>query len=265
MPSKVIDKEVKNLIERFLEERIYSDELFDKLDLLSVLVYGSSLTGYASKDSDIDLLIVTIPGDKVIRGVCYYEGRKIEYFIKPIERFLSESQKFADMNCPSHLALQQNAYILFDRGGFMENALKTEVEFYNKNRKPPKFDKDTKLVQIENRIASLKNIFSRKGKEFYSVYYNILELLRTYHQITHEEADIPFAKAYRVYTDKNYYDRFVGANANNPLPDKKFVELYSRCVENHGDQQIMLNNLVELYNYEKQGARINPNNYQLKY
>jgi len=265
MPSKEINSDVKALIERFLEQKIYTDELFDKLDLLGVLVYGSSLTGYASKESDIDLLVVTITGDKVTRGVCQFEGRKIEYFIKPIERFFSESQKFADMNCPSHLALQQNAYILFDRGGFMENVLKTDVEYYNKNRKPPKFDKVVKFVQIENRIASLKNILSRNGKEFHAVYYNILELIRVFHSTTKEEADVPFAKAYRVYNDKNYYNRFVGANANNPLPDKEFVRLYSKCVEMHNEPKVMLNNLLELFNYEKQFVSIDPNNYQLKY
>jgi len=86
-----------------------------------------------------------------------------------------------------------------------------------------------------------------------------------FHSTTKEEADVPFAKAYRVYNDKNYYNRFVGANANNPLPDKEFVRLYSKCVEMHNEPKVMLNNLLELFNYEKQFVSIDPNNYQLKY
>ena len=264
MPSKTIDKDIKELVENFLEEKIYSNDLFDKDNLLSVLIYGSTQTGYSSKNSDIDLLIVTISGDNVERGVSNYKNRKIEYFIKPFEKYMDESQKFTASNCPSHLAIEQNTYLLFDRGGFMENVLKTEVDFYNKNRKPPKFNKEIKLVQIENRMASLKNILERNGKEFFMVYYNILELLRVYHSTTHEEADIPFAKAFRIYKDKNYYKKFVSASANNPLPDKRFVELYTKCVEEHGDEHSMFNNLMDLYRYESRGSKIDPKNYKIK-
>lgn len=263
MPNKTIDDGIKNTIESFLEEKIYSNDTFDRDNVLSVLIYGSTQTGYSSKNSDIDLLIVTISGDTVERGVSIFQGRKIEYFVKPFEKYMDESQKFTDSNCPSHLAIEQNAYVLFDRGGFMENVLKTEVEFYNKNRKPPKFNKEIKLVQIENRISSLKNIMERQGKEFFMVYYNVLELMRVYHSTTHEEADIPFAKAFRIYKDKDYYKKFVSESANNPLPDEKFVQLYTKCVEEHGDEKTMFGNLMNLYHYEKRDSVIDPNNYRI--
>ena len=264
MENKLVNSEVLEVINRFLEKKLYSDDLFDEYNLLSIIVYGSALTGYASKNSDIDLLIVNISGDEVTRGVANFEGRKIEYFIKPIQKFFDESQKFIDSNCPSHLALLQNGYFIFDRGGVMQNFLKTEEEFYNKNRKKPNLNLDMKFVQIENRIASLKGIYERNGKEFNMVYYNILELIRTFHMVRTEEADIGFAKAYRVYTDSEYYKRYVSENASNPLPDEEFVELYKKCIDESESRKRMLNNIEALYEYEKQFVKIDPSNYEIK-
>ena len=122
MPSNQIDLEVKLIVEKFLKESIYPN-ILDKDNLLGVLVYGSSLTGFSSKNSDIDLLVILNEAEDTIRGVQIFEEKKIEYFIKPIEKFLSESVSFTKRNCPSHVALEQNAYILYDKGDFIKNIL----------------------------------------------------------------------------------------------------------------------------------------------
>ncbi len=263
MSNNKINPEIENLLNEFLQTYIYP-EILDKDNLLAVVTYGSALTGYASQNSDIDLLVVLNYAEETTRGVRIFKGRKIEYFIKPIEKFLSEAIKFTKANCPSHVALQQNAYFLFDRGNFLSNILKADVSFYNKNREIPKENFDLKLVQIENRIASLKNIYERDGKEFCMVYFNIVEMLRSLHSKRNDEAEIPFAKAYRIYTNPEYYAKFVSNNAGNKKPDPQFVSLYRKCVEEHVDKQIMLKNLFNLYDYEKQFYKINPTGYEIK-
>ena len=57
MPTNKINEEVKKVVKKFLMNEIYPN-ILDKDNLLGVLVYGSSLTGFSSKNSDIDLLIV---------------------------------------------------------------------------------------------------------------------------------------------------------------------------------------------------------------
>ena len=264
MPTKEINPEIKELLTDFCNEYILPMDLFlDKDKLLAIVTYGSSLTGFSSKNSDVDLLIIANRAEKVTRGVKMFRGRKIEYFIKPIEAFLSEGVKFTKSNCPSHVALYQNAYFLLDKCN-MQEFMYADSQFYNENRERPKQNYDLKLVQIENRIASLKNILERGGKEFFMVYYNILKMLRAYHSARSEEADIPFAKAYRVYNDADYYNKFVSNNASNPLPDQEFVRLYNLCVEEHSGEQNMLNNLENLYDYEKKFVSIDPTNYEIK-
>lgn len=264
MPTKEINPEIKELLTEFCNKYIWPMDLFlDKDNLLAIVTYGSSLTGFSSKNSDVDLLIIANKADNITRGVKMFKGKKIEYFIKPIEAFLSEGVKYTKSNCPSHVALYQNAYILFDRCNIKE-FLHADAEFYNQNRQQPKQNFDLKLVQIENRIASLKNILERDGKEFHMVYFNVLEMLRAYHSTRSEEAEIPFAKAYRVYNDSEYYNKFVSNNASNPLPDKQFVKLYNSCVEEYSNKQQMLTNLENLYNYEKQFVNINPTDYEIK-
>lgn len=262
MPSNQIDLEVKLIVEKFLEQTIYPN-ILDKDNLLGVLVYGSSLTGFSSKNSDIDLLVILNEAEETIRGVKMFDGKKIEYFIKPIEKFLSEGISFTKRNCPSHVALEQNAYILYDKGDLIRNVLLADKQFYNANREKPKQNYDVKFVQIDNRLASLKNILDRDGEEFYMVYYNILEMIRMFHTQINDEAEIPFAKAYRIYTDDDYYEKFVSKNATNNLPDENFVKKYIKCISIN-EKREMLKNLIDLYEYEKKYIKINPNNYKLK-
>lgn len=66
--SKKPNKEVLDLLNEFLESCIYP-KIIDKDNFLAVLTYGSTLTGFASKNSDIDLLIVLNYAENIVRGV----------------------------------------------------------------------------------------------------------------------------------------------------------------------------------------------------
>ena len=257
----MINENAKLVIDKFLESQIFP-RILDMDNLLGVIVYGSATTGYFDKNSDIDLLILLNYAESSIRGVKFVDGIKIEYFIKPIEKFLSEGVKFTYSNCPSHIALNQNATILYGQEDFVKNILNADNQFYNKNHRNPNVNFDQKIVQIDNRIASLENIYKRNGREFDMVYYNILELIRTTHSAHSGEADIPFVKAYRIYTDDEYYKKYVGEGAENPIPDPEFVELYIKCIEQTDNKEQMLINIHNLYNYEKSHYIINPHDYE---
>lgn len=262
MPVQKINKEIENILRSFVKEHIMP-RILDKDNLLAVITYGSSSTGYSSQNSDIDLLIIVNRAENTTRGVKIYQGKKIEYFIKPIEKFLSEGVSFSRQNCPSHVALEQNAYFLYDRDDLVANYLKADAKYYNKNRQKPNENYDLKLVQIENRIASLKNIYNRDGKEFHMVYFNVLEMIRSLHSKHNDEADIPFVKAYKIYNDDDYYDKFVSGHAENAKPSKTFVKLYSNCVEEYSDKDKMMENLLKLYEYEKGFYKIDPLDYEI--
>ena len=259
-----MDKKVKLVIDKFLQSNIFP-RIPDKDNLLGVIVYGSVATGYFDENSDIDLLVLLNYAENSVRGVKFVDGTKIEYFIKPIEKFLSEGVAFTNSNCPSHIALNQNATILYGQEDFVKNILNADNQFYNQNHKKPSINFEQKIVQIDNRIASLENIHKRNGKEFHMVYYNILELIRATHSAHSGEADIPFAKAYRVYTDKQYYNKYVGENAENSIPDSEFVKLYKKCIEQVDDKEEMLINLHNLFDYEKSSYNIDPHYYELTF
>ncbi len=260
----MIDREASRIIDKFLNSRIFP-KILDKDNLLGVVVYGSVTTGFFDKNSDIDLLVLLNYAKHSVRGVNFVDGVKIEYFIKPIEKFLSEGVQFTNMNCPSHIALSQNAAILYGDLDFVKGMLNADNTFYNENHKKPIMDFETQIVQVDNRISSLKNIYQRKGAEFEMVYYNILEMIRSLHSAHAGEANIPFVKAYRVYKDPDYYDKYVGKCADNKKPDRKFVELYSKCIEETDNRAVMLNNLIALYEYERSFYNTNPNNYELTF
>lgn len=258
----MVDERIKKIIDKFLSKHIYP-RIVDKDNLLGVIVYGSATTGYFDKNSDVDVFILLNEAENVIRGVKIVDGVKIEYFIKPIEKFLSEGVNFSNMNCPSHIALNQNCEILYGKTALVKNILNSDNEYYNTNHKKPQINYLLKLVQIDNRLSSLKNIYKRNGEEFEMVYYNILEMIRSLHTAYNGEASIPFVKAFRVYNDSNYYKKYVGKNAKNPMPNPEFVEKYNKCIKEKGNREIMLKNLCDLYQYENQNYKINPKDYEL--
>lgn len=258
----MINEKTKAIVDEFLDTYVYP-KILDKQNLLGVVLYGSAATGYYDKNSDTDLLILLNYAESVVRGVKHINGVKIEYFIKPIERFLSEGVEFAEFNCPSHIALNQNAEILYGQKDFVKNILQADNEFYNRQHKCPQIDYNKKLVQIDNRISSLGNIYRRNGVEFEMVYYNILEMIRSLHSSHSGEAAIPFVKAYRIYTEKEYYDKYVGELAKNKKPDSQFVELYVKCVKQSDSRDDMMANLLALFDYEKQFYKVNPYDYEI--
>ena len=74
---------VENIILKF----IYEMEYLENKHVLGAFFYGSFLTGFNEKHSDIDLSIIfdNEKPDRLVRGNKYIDGIRIEYFEKQIE------------------------------------------------------------------------------------------------------------------------------------------------------------------------------------
>ncbi len=260
---KNINEELKQLALDFYENVLFN-KVLDPSNILGCIIYGSSTTGALQKSSDIDMLLLVNSAEFTTRGVSFYKGQKFEYFVKPIEKFLSETIKYTNSNTPSQVALYQNGYILIDNYGIVSNFIKTARDFYIKNHKGKKQNVQLELAQISNRICSLKNILESNGVEFDYVYFNILEMIRTFQSEYNGEAQVGFAKAYKVYNDNEYYDKYVGKDAGNKKPDNTFVKLFNECVKNNKNNLEKLQNLTKLYNFIKSSVKEFKEEYEIE-
>ena len=68
-----------DIIYKFLDEQDY----LNRKEILGIIFYGSSNYKTDTKDSDIDLLIIT-NDENNYKGVTYVDNKKIEYFEKNV-------------------------------------------------------------------------------------------------------------------------------------------------------------------------------------
>lgn len=114
------------IIQKFIKDMKY----LENEHVLGVFFYGSFLTGYNNKNSDIDLHVIFDNSDSehLIRGSQYIDGVRIEYFEKPIEDiYLSVDNDFQTQN-NALLSIIGTAKIIFDKNGELKKTARVYIK-----------------------------------------------------------------------------------------------------------------------------------------
>lgn len=240
-----------NDITKFMEEMGYiSDEHF-----LGAIVYGSSLTGFDTETSDIDLHIIFDNSDpnRIIRGESFVDGKKIEYFEKPIEDvYLMAENEFQNQNNASYSIIGKGEIVCERKGAL------TDLQKYVINRftdKLPPLDTNEAREQIsiiDNKIQKLENLIKDDSPYFNHLYHIVLEKMRKTHHRIIGISKIPTSKVHRIYTDEAYRK---SVYKTNPTPD--FVEDYLNLIIQQGkDKRQMLESLKLFYDKVQQNIEL---------
>ncbi len=239
-----------NAITKFMEEMGYtSNEHF-----LGAIVYGSSLTGFNTETSDIDLHIIFDNNDpnRIIRGESLVDGKNIEYFEKPIEDvYLMAENEFQNQNNASFSIIGKGE-IVYERKGDLTNLQKYVINRFKD--KLPHLDIDEAREQIsisDNKIQKLENLVKEDGPYFNHFYHIVLEKMRKTHHRINGIPKIPTSKVHRIYTDEAYRK---SVYKTNPTPD--FVEDYLNLITQGRDKRQMLESLKSFYNKVKQNIEL---------
>ena len=229
--------------------------------VIGAVVYGSYVTGYNNKKSDVDLHIIKDYSDKQIyRGVSIVDGYKIEYFEKPIsDIYLSVERDFL-INENAYLPIIGHGKILFDHYDRIHDLQKYILEKY-KSPLPPLAGDDAKemAVIIDNRMEKLIPMAECNKPEFNFNYYLVVEKIRKFYSRISGCPNIPVNKSFRLYTDEVYR-----ASYCKDVPDEEFVRLYFAAATNNGTNEEKMKSIEELYNYAIRNIDIDPNNYRIK-
>lgn len=248
----------KMAIFHFIEKKEY----LENEHVLGIIAYGSYLTGYNHKNSDIDMHIIMDDSDMhLYRGVSQVDGFKIEYFEKPISDIYLSVENDFETNENALLTIIGHGKILFDRNNEMSK-LKSYVLRKYSNPLPKLSGDDAKemAVIIDNRMVKLRSMLEQHKPEFLYNYYLVIEKIRKFYSRMCGCANTPVDKTFRIYTDSKYREAF----CKTVIPDDEFIDLYFNAVTNTGSNEEKMIAATTLYNYATRDLELDSNDYRIQ-
>lgn len=214
IPTHVLEK-----VSKFIEDMNY----LDNAHCLGVIVYGSSLTGFNTQTSDIDLhVIFDDTKSDLIRGLQFIDGTKLEYFEKPIsDVYTSIDNGFVNQD-NAFLSMIGNGTIVFERDqelSFLRQYARARFSL----PMPPLSEEEVKeyVSIIDNRMEKLEMAALENSPYFDHLWHLAIDKIRKFYHKRLGLPKIQTSKVLRVYTDEDYRKSMYKEN-----PDEKFVKMY---------------------------------------
>lgn len=231
--------------------------------VLGVIFYGSYLTGYNHKKSDLDLHIIydNEEPDKLSRGVTYLDGIKVEYFEKPIgDIYESVDSDFENQNS-AMLPIVGKCKIIFDRYGDIHSLKEYTLDKFSNPL--PKLDRDTAVeyvLIINNRMEKLETACETNSPYFTHLYHLTIGKIRKFYHKLNGITQIQTSKVFKLYSDKEYARRFCDGN----IPDDTFIMMYLDAVsDTSSDVGVRYKKALDLWNYAKRDVKFDENHYRV--
>ena len=250
---------VNNIIIKFINKMGY----LENKHVLGCFFYGSYLTGYNTKNSDIDLHIIFDNSDPkhLIRGNEYIDGIRIEYFEKPInDLYLSVDNDFSNQN-NALLSIIGTSRIIFDKTGDLEKLQKYTFNKFSEPL-PPLESEDAKedVSILNNRMERLEKAANDKSPYFNHLYHLTIEKIRKFYHRLNGLPELQTSKVFRVYIDEDYRKSFYKDN----IPEPEFVTMYLEAIcDNESDIEGKLKRVVNLYNFAKRNVPLDEKSYRI--
>lgn len=138
-----------DIIYKFLDEQDY----LNRKEILGIIFYGSSNYKTDTKDSDIDLLIIT-NDENNYKGVTYVDNKKIEYFEKNVYDLAQKIEELPSNFDRSLESIFTNGKVIYDKHKTIKNLKDLVLE----NNEYPRKKKQNKFYSTS--FSELKKLFS---------------------------------------------------------------------------------------------------------
>ena len=231
--------------------------------VLGIFFYGSFLTGYNNKNSDIDLHVIFDDSDPkhLIRGSKHIEGIRIEYFEKPLnDLYLSIDNDYQNQN-NALLSIIGTSKIIFDKDGSLKE-LQEYALYKFSNPLPILENEDAReyVSIINNRMEKLRKAAEDDSPYFFHLYHLTLEKIRKFYHRLNGLPEVQTSKVFRVYTDENYRKSFY----KEKIPELEFVSLYLDAITDTSlDKKKKLDKVNQLFEYSKRNVNLNEEEYRI--
>ena len=214
-----------DIIYKFLDEQDY----LNRTEILGIIFYGSSNYKTDTKDSDIDLLIIT-NDENNYKGVTYVDNKKIEYFEKNVYDLAQKIEELPSNFDRSLESIFTNGKVIYDKHKTIENLKDLVLE----NNEYPRKKKQNKFYSTS--FSELKKTFFSTDKTspyFNYIYYNFLEEIRKEYHIQNGYSKLPVNKIKKLYENSDYSEKYYCVK----LPDVEFRNLYISLLEKYKEDE----------------------------
>ena len=214
-----------DIIYKFLDEQDY----LNRKEILGIIFYGSSNYKTDTKDSDIDLLIIT-NDENNYKGVTYVDNKKIEYFEKNVYDLAQKIEELPSNFDRSLESIFTNGKVIYDKHKTIENLKDLVLE----NNEYPRKKKQNKFYSTS--FSELKKTFFSTDKTspyFNYIYYNFLEEIRKEYHIQNGYSKLPINKIKKLYENSDYSEKYYCVK----LPDIEFRNLYISLLEKYKEDE----------------------------
>ena len=214
-----------DIIYKFLDEQDY----LNRKEILGIIFYGSSNYKTDTKDSDIDLLIIT-NDENNYKGVTYVDNKKIEYFEKNVYDLAKKIEELPSNFDRSLESIFTNGKVIYDKHKTIENLKDLVLE----NNEYPRKKKQNKFYSTS--FSELKKTFFSTDKTspyFNYIYYNFLEEIRKEYHIQNGYSKLPVNKIKKLYENSDYSEKYYCVK----LPDIEFRNLYISLLEKYKEDE----------------------------
>ena len=228
---------------------------------LGIIVYGSSLTGFNTNISDIDLHVVfdNQEPERLIRGNKIIDGTKIEYFEKPIKDIYLEIENgYLNQNNAS-FAIIGKGTIVFEKDNKLSLLQQYAIDRFSTPM--PCLSRDDAREQvsiINNRMEKLEKFAIDNDPRFEHLSHLTIDKIRKFYHKNIGISKIPTSKVYRIYTDEDYRNSVYKEN-----PEPEFINMYLNLITtNCVDKLQRLQMIKEFYNYATRNINLE-NDYRI--
>ena len=214
-----------DIIYKFLDEQDY----LNRKEILGIIFYGSSNYKTDTKDSDIDLLIIT-NDENNYKGVTYVDNKKIEYFEKNVYDLAKKIEELPSNFDRSLESIFTNGKVIYDKHKTIESLKDLVLE----NNEYPRKKKQNKFYSTS--FSELKKTFFSTDKTspyFNYIYYNFLEEIRKEYHIQNGYSKLPINKIKKLYENSDYSEKYYCVK----LPDIEFRNLYISLLEKYKEDE----------------------------
>lgn len=214
-----------DIIYKFLDEQDY----LNRKEILGIIFYGSSNYKTDTKDSDIDLLIIT-NDENNYKGVTYVDNKKIEYFEKNVYDLAQKIEELPSNFDRSLESIFTNGKVIYDKHKTIENLKDLVLE----NNEYPRKKKQNKFYSTS--FSELKKTFFSTDKTspyFNYIYYNFLEEIRKEYHIQNGYSKLTVNKIKKLYENSDYSEKYYCVK----LPDIEFRNLYISLLEKYKEDE----------------------------
>lgn len=251
--------DINKIILDFIDKMKY----LENKHVLGCFFYGSFLTGFNTKNSDIDLHIIFDNSDPkhLIRGNENIDGVRIEYFEKPIkDLYLSVDNDFNNQN-NALLSIIGTSRIIFDKYGDLQKLQQYTLNKFS-NPLPPLETEDAReyVSILTNRMEKLEKAAYNNSPYFYHLYHLTIEKIRKFYHRLNGMPEVQTSKVFRVYTDEEYRKSFYKDN----IPENEFIDMYLDAIcDSSLDMETKLNKVKKLFEYAKRNINLDKDRYRI--